>query len=109
NNQGTPQFNNCTFLSNRAVNCNGGAMKNFASSPRIDNCSFRHNSAITQDEGGGAINNKSQSTAVITNTIFDSNESTLSGGAMYDDESFSSFENVSFINNRAANCGGGLD
>ncbi len=109
NNQGTPQFNNCTFLSNRAVNCNGGAMKNFASSPRIVNCSFRHNSAITQDEGGGAINNKSQSTAVITNTIFDSNESTLSGGAMYDDESFSSFENVSFINNRAANCGGGLD
>lgn len=110
NTQGDLSVEHSVFYLNTAKNCNGGAMYNSNSSITITNSYFTKNLAQTDDEGGGAIDNRLGSDCVIENVVFDSNESTNSGGGIYNDGSKPELIDVLFINNRASgSCGGGMD
>lgn len=110
NNQGTLLVDGSVFFGNTAKSCNGGAMYNSNSSVTITNTYFTKNIANTDDEGGGAIDNREGSDCVIENVVFDANESTNSGGGIYNDGSSCNLTNVLFVNNIASgSCGGGMD
>ncbi len=109
NYQGTLKFAHCAFVFNHAETSNGGGMKNLSSSPEITDSYFGFNTSISDDEGAGGMNNKTNSKAQLTNVVFEGNETNGSGGGIYNDQSSPELENVLFINNRAGSCGGGMD
>ncbi len=109
NHQGALRFAHCAFVSNHAEASNGGGMRNFTSSPEITDSYFGYNTSVSDDEGAGGMNNKSNSNVLLTNVVFEGNETNGSGGGIYNDQSAPELENVLFINNRAGSCGGGMD
>ncbi len=109
NHEGGLRFAHCAFVFNHAESSNGGGMKNLSSSPEITDSYFGYNTSVSNDEGAGGLNNKSNSNALLTNVVFEGNETNGSGGGIYNDGSAPELENVLFINNRAGSCGGGMD
>lgn len=110
NAQGTLLVDQSIFVGNIAKNCNGGAMYNSNSSVNIKNSFFYKNEAHTDDEGGGAIDNREGSDCLISDVVFEGNLSTNSGGGIYNDGSKPKLTNVLFLKNQATgSCGGGMD
>lgn len=98
-----------TFSGNTADNCNGGAILNYTSSVVVSNSAFINNECYTDDEGGGAVDNREQSNASFTDVVFNNNRTSGSGGAVYNDNSSPKFKNVTVSNNTAGGSGGGID
>lgn len=109
NYKGSVTVQQATFKNNHAEDCNGGALKNYSSSAVIAQSTFVGNTCISDDEGGGAVNNKEQSNGTFTDILFDANYTNASGGAIYNDNSSAQFTNVVFNNNTAEGSGGGMD
>ncbi len=75
-------FINCKFSENVANNLGGVMNCGFKSKTFIDNCVFTGN--ISNSSAGGAISLQNDSTTlVVTNSIFDGNQSASSGGAIH--------------------------
>jgi len=109
NYDGSLDISGAVIIRNHAVHCNGGGMKNMHSSPHISNSYFTGNTALTDDEGGGAMDNKEGSDVVLTHVVFENNSTNGSGGGIYNDQSAPHLDNVVFTGNTAGSCGGGMD
>lgn len=111
---------NCTFINNRvvsqavnialALDNGGGAIFNHTGTLIVRNSTFRNNRS--ENSSGGGIHSL-HSDVDISDTIFESNTSTLSGGGFYNDGILTSgsrvvrFTRVTFLNNQAIGQGGG--
>ena len=69
----------------------------------VDNCSFQNNNA----KNGGAIYNRKNATASISNSSFADNSATTSGGAVYNGGELT-IRNARFTNNEAQENGGAV-
>lgn len=100
-----PEVINCDFESNKVIHW-GGAIRNVNVESSITDCTFVGNSADVEltffslPSGGGAITNE-ESVCNIADCVFDSNESYISGGAIYSQDSALCLTNCDFINNSA--------
>jgi len=100
NSSSTPNINSCTFNGNEAGYV-GGAIRNVSASPNFVFCTFSYNKA----KEGGAFQNR-QSSPIINNTLFSSNEATEKGGAICNDDSSPQLNNCTFGSNSAGVSGG---
>ncbi|MFC1783026.1 choice-of-anchor Q domain-containing protein, partial [Planctomycetota bacterium] len=99
-----PELTNCSFFFNNSWN--GGAIRNYNSSPKFFDCTFSNNSA---QYGGGMFNSDSSSPELI-NCEFYGNESTVGeGGGMYNRTNSDAVLNGCIFNgNIASGPGGGI-
>ncbi len=104
-NQGTAQFSDVVFASNRAINGDGGAVDvNAGATAIFQNGSFTNNRA--QSFGGGI---DSRGMLTVNGTNFTGNQATLDGGAIFVGASnLTNVQNADFINNRAIDNGGAI-
>ncbi len=77
NNNAAPIIENCTFTGNEAID--GGAMYNMGASPSIAECTFTGNKASY----GAGIRSQEGTDLTVYRCVFDGNEATGFGGAMY--------------------------
>jgi hypothetical protein len=111
---------NCTFINNRvvsqatnialALDNGGGAIFNHTGTLIVRHSTFRNNRS--ENSSGGGIHSL-HSDVDISDTVFEANTSTLSGGGFYNDGILSTgsqvarFTRVTFLNNQAIGQGGG--
>jgi parallel beta-helix repeat protein len=100
NDNSSPMLTDCTFTGNTATD--GGGMYNaYNSNPELTDCTFEGNMTSTV---GGAIRISSDSTVLVTNSVFTGNSSmslditTNFGGAIYND-GLADFTNCEFKDN----------
>ncbi len=98
-----PEVTNCKFIENYAQD-NGGAIRNYGSSPVVTNCTFVDNSA--GKEGGGMINIGSN--PLVEDCIFSGNTTSVGGGMLNGSSSNPTVTNCTFTGNSAQDDGGGM-
>ena len=105
-NQTRPSFIGCFFYRN-TTSLSGGAVANRLSETVYEDCMFIENESIGKSSVGGAMYNY-QSPVSVTDTVFETNTSTLGGGAVFNERSFSSgtFESCTFTDNETGGSGG---
>jgi predicted outer membrane repeat protein len=107
NKNSAPILTRVTFDGNIALGgvSLGGGMFNDASNPTLTDVVFRENQAT----GGGGLSNIINSSAILTNVLFDSNTAGAYGGGVASGSGgFLLMENVTFTGNTAAFNGGGV-
>ena len=96
-NVGEMTINGSRFINNRVVNL-GGVIYGGGLGIKIDHCEFMNNTA----QNGGVIAYMwGTSEFSINNTLFESNNASIQGGAIYFAGLSLNLENLSFINNTA--------
>ena len=97
NDAGKVTITNSTFTNNQAAR--GGAIYNYHGFLTIDSSKFQKNNCGKNGDLGGAI--KNWGPATITNSIFEDNDGSNEGGAVYNFYTTLTVENCKFINNSA--------
>jgi len=92
---------------NNFLRTTGGAIYNSMGTITVNGCSFTGNRATSGTTGGGAIYNTTTSTNNITNSTFNSNTATTSGGAIFANGN-TEITGGSFNNNTAGTSGGAI-
>lgn len=86
---GNYSITNCTYSDNSATNLGGVANIGFGAHVSFDNCTIENNES--QNSSGGALSLQNDSTTlVVTNSIFNTNKTGFSGGAIFSGASNSS-------------------
>jgi hypothetical protein len=98
----SPTLTNCVFIANQAKK-DGGGMSNLYCRPFLAHCTFEENIA----REGGAIYN-SQSTLVLTDCDFNSNQASFKGGGIFSIRGKSNITSCFFSGNQADTEGGGM-
>ncbi len=96
----SPIMTNCTFIENQAHV--GGGMNTYAGNPILIRCAFRGNSATA---GGGGMYSFSDSSPLVTDSIFSGNTASQ-GGGMQNGSSSTTVANCTFSGNTAVFGGG---
>lgn len=102
-NSASPNFINCDFIKNNAIDASGAIELSYADSV-ITNCRFLGN--IAQTYNTGALTS-GYSTLKLINCVFTGNHAPLAGGALNSYHSIMTLINCSVVNNYS-NKGGGL-
>ena len=110
---GNVNLDNCDFIENWCENIAGGVYLTNGIA-EITSCSFLNNLTFPDDGNiainpslGGAIYMEANTDVIISNCIFDGNESRSGGGAVYNKGDNNSIINSFFINNIALEGSGG--
>jgi len=94
-----PRLTNCAFDRNRATSGNGGAIYNNGSSVTLIGCIFTANSGRYTIGRGGAICNDWWSNLTANDCIFNGNEASREGGAIYNQMSDLTLSNCTLTQN----------
>ena len=102
---GTVTVNNSTVQKQNAVE--GGAIRALVID--ITSSSFDNNGDASLNQKGGALCTSADGTLTITSSLFSSNKTSRSGGAVYADTSTVNITDTYFLSNSALIRGGALD
>ncbi|KXK11910.1 MAG: polymorphic outer membrane protein, partial [Chloroflexi bacterium OLB14] len=94
------------IIQGNSASSGGGGMTNDSSSPTLTNIIFSGNQTVTLGASGGGLYNRNNSSPTLTNVTLKNNTSTT-GGGIYNDTSSPTLANVTFSGNTAPSGDGG--